>query len=189
MGVSTLHYALPSEFTEKLRTDDGLAEAFVSVFGCGFSLEKFFLETDSEEIEEVMEEIPPESVEVLKELVAKTKFGSSAYTEKTFDLHIQGIATYLESKGYLDAQELASSMICGDGEIFESDISVTAKAQQEKISNILNGNLDKVFSMYKLDKPYSDSGWKEDIKNELDEIIQCYVSACEINGEVWVVCL
>ncbi len=165
MGVSTLHYALPSEFTEKLRTDDGLAEAFVSVFGCGFSLETFFSEIDSEEIEEVMEEISSDIVEVLKELIAKTKFGSSAYTEKTFDLHIQGIATYLESKGYPDAQALASSMICGDGEIFESDISVTAKVHQEKISNILNGHLDNVFSMYKLDKPYSDPEWKEDIKS------------------------
>ena len=186
MSVNTLHYSLPMDFTNRLKNNEGLLEAFSSIFGCGSSLKSFFSETDSDEIEEITEDLEEEDVKALKELLEQTTFGTFAFTENTFDVHIKGISCYFESKGYADAKELATSAINGDSEVYDLSIYAPSKVTQDRIVAALTNKSDDVFSMYELSGHYTDPEWKDAIKNELTDIISCYESAHEIGGEVWI---
>ena len=189
MSVNTLHYALPIEFTKKIKDSEGLLEAFYSIYGCGSSLESFFNEIDPEEIEEITEDLEEEDVNALKELISQTNFGESAWTENTFDVHINGISNYLESRGVEDSKKLAASAINGDSEVYELSIYTPNEDARNRITAALKGNADEVFSMYELSGHFSDPQWQEAIKAELNDIIKCYESADEINGKVWIGCL
>lgn len=189
MSVNTQYYAVPTEFAERIREDEGLTEVFLQIYGCGSSLKDFFTETDQEEIDEITEDLPEKDIESMRLLLNETDFGESAYSENTFDIHIKGLTSYLELIGENDAAKLSSTIICGDIDKLSDFIQGSDKERQKRITEILANKGPEVFSHYDLQAPYSDPEWSKEIAQELEEIIKCYISATEMSGEVWIGCL
>lgn len=186
MGVSVTYMAVPLEFAEALRRDEGLKDVFIAIFGCGSGIERFFSELPQDEINEITEGLSHQDIDRLRELIEKTRFGKEAHIENTFDLHVTGLEEFLKRKGVADPRRTAELIVGGDDYKLDDFILGFDPAEVKYMSSLLSGNHDEILSHYSFEGPYGDPLWKEAIVLELKRIIACYESANEIKGEVWI---
>ena len=185
MGVSNLFYALPKAFADQLRNDPDLAGVFEQIYGCGSSLEAFFKETDTDEIEEIVEDCSVEAVGKMKDLIEQADFGKSAYIEGTYLLHKEGIKNYLSVKGATNADVLVLSLMSGDISELDDEFSRTDDSNLQLISELLSDDVGPIISQYTFEGADVDSMVQSIVKRELQDILDCVKSVIAIKGELW----
>ncbi len=184
MSVCVSYIAVSHEFAQTMRDDETMAKILSQIM-VYVPIQDFFTEIDEEEIAEITEGFDTKDVFRLQTLIEQSTFGSDAYSENTFDIHQKGICNYLQSINHNKAQELAEYMISGHTSLLNNEISYCEVALTKEIATLFDNKQDEVFACYQLAERYRCDTWQTDLKDELTCLINCYVSASQVGGEVW----
>ena len=194
MSVSSYYEIVPQTWLDSLINDPDLISVFCSMWGYGSGMYFWFNEIEELELEDIVSEHSKTTVNTLRELLSSMESFSSAYIEKTHKAHITMLSSEFAAAGASNPEEFARIVVDGYEEWGHgTDLAITNPQHCTSMAVLMKDFvvadiLDEHSSKF----PAPTESWQrqsltwhlQDLKQELQGLIDCYCLAARMNHPV-----
>lgn len=181
MGYSSYLEVWPASLAAKIRSDSECWTAFRCMWGHGSGMHAWFRQIDPDEIDQICEGVPRSAVDRLRRLLEDAERLPAAFLGKTHDIHESILRSAFGALRLADAAVLARVAVYGEEPLGASTgfRTVGPDRSSRLTAALMEVSVSAVVDDFDLGDREPEDTWREDLKTELQDLVDLYRAASQ----------